>query len=58
MIINDDGIGFHMRDKGRHGYGLLNISERVESFNGVFKMDTSDNNGTMLVIELPLEKEE
>jgi signal transduction histidine kinase len=57
MIINDDGIGFHMPDKGRQGYGLLNISERVESFNGVFKMDTSDNNGTMLVIELPLESE-
>jgi len=58
MIINDDGIGFNIPDKDKHGYGLLNISERVESFNGVFKMDTSDNNGTMLVIELPLEKEE
>jgi len=56
MIINDDGIGFHTPDTGKKGYGLLNISERVESFNGVFKMDTSNNNGTMLVIELPLEK--
>jgi len=57
MIINDDGIGFHLPDKGRQGYGLLNISERVESFKGIFKMDTSENNGTMLVIELPLESE-
>ena len=56
MIINDDGIGFRITESNFKGYGLMNINERVESFNGVFKIDTSDNNGTMLVIEVPLEQ--
>ena len=39
--------------KDTAGFGLFNIRERVEHFNGIFKIDSSEKNGTLLVIELP-----
>ena len=55
MFIYDDGIGFNSNNSGINGFGLINIKERVESFKGVFKIDSTENNGTLLVIEIPLE---
>ncbi|GAB4286400.1 MAG: hypothetical protein Kow0098_01570 [Ignavibacteriaceae bacterium] len=59
MIISDDGTGFDPENNkknqtDRKSYGLVNISERVEEFNGSFKIDSSPGNGTVLFIEIPL----
>ncbi len=56
LLISDNGIGIPPEKKGHAGFGLLNIRERVEYFNGVLKIDSSEKNGTLLVIDIPLEK--
>lgn len=58
MIISDNGKGFSTsRSNGKHekvkGMGLLNIRERISSLNGVLKIESSKDNGTMIVIEIP-----
>ncbi len=55
ILIADNGTGIPAGRKEHAGFGLINIRERVEYFNGVFKIDTSEKNGTLLVIDIPLE---
>lgn len=62
MIISDNGNGFDLeevnsRNRRAQGMGLINIRERVESYHGHLKIDSSAENGTMIVIEIPLGKE-
>lgn len=60
LIVTDNGIGFDvistLRGQGP-GMGLINMKERVESYNGSFKLDSFINNGTMLVAEIPIKFE-
>ena len=53
ILISDNGKGISKDIKDNAGFGLFNIGERVEHFNGIFKIDSSEKNGTLLVIELP-----
>lgn len=63
LIISDDGKGFDVieansRNKSSlHGLGLINMRERVESYKGQLKIDSSAETGTMIVIEIPLGKD-
>ncbi|PKL83352.1 MAG: hypothetical protein CVV24_05380 [Ignavibacteriae bacterium HGW-Ignavibacteriae-3] len=62
MMISDNGKGFDIeevssRKSSINGMGLINIRERVESYKGEFKIEASPENGTMIIIEIPLEKE-
>ncbi len=60
LIISDNGIGFDISSalkSSNHGMGLINMKERVESYNGKLKIDSFTNNGTMLVAEIPLSVE-
>ncbi|MFO7447792.1 MAG: histidine kinase [Ignavibacteriaceae bacterium] len=57
VIISDDGIGFepdNYKSPENGGYGLLNMRERVSNLNGVFKIDSSKNNGTVIITEIPI----
>lgn len=60
LIVTDNGIGFDvistLRGQGP-GMGLINMKERVENYNGSFKLDSFINNGTMLVAEIPIKFE-
>ncbi len=56
ILISDDGSGIPESIENSAGFGLINIRERVEYFNGIFKIDTSRKNGTLLVMDIPLEK--
>lgn len=58
-IISDNGCGFGgdkiiMED--RSGFGLLNIKERTEGLGGVFKIDSSENEGLTLIAEIPIQQ--
>lgn len=60
LIIADNGIGFDVNSVFKNnlsGMGLVNIRERVENYNGIFKVESLTNNGTMLVAEIPITKE-
>jgi signal transduction histidine kinase len=61
LIISDNGDGFDLeevssRKKSLHGLGLINMRERVESYQGQLKIDSSSETGTMIVIEIPMGK--
>lgn len=61
LIISDNGKGFDpekiLKQSGLNGsMGLLNIKERVENFDGNLKIDSQSNQGTVLIIEIPLKK--
>ena len=52
IVISDNGIG--ISGDNHIGFGLLNIKERVNSFNGSYKIDSEINKGTCIKIEIPL----
>ena len=58
LLISDDGTGFVEQENSMNnfqsGFGLKNIKERVENFGGTFNIETKCNEGTLLLIELPL----
>ena len=63
LIISDNGKGFNpeevLKNSGLNGgMGLLNIKERVESFGGNLKIDSNENDGTILIIEIPIKNYE
>ena len=51
--ISDNGIGFEMGIK-KNGVGIVNIINRVESFNGKVKFETKPGIGCKLDIRVPL----
>lgn len=56
LTIVDNGIGFDVKDTRKNGLGLLGIKERVNLFDGVFKITSEKNKGTKSEIKLPIVK--
>lgn len=53
IFVEDDGQGFDpARTQG--GNGLRNTKERVEKWDGVFKLDSQQGKGTVITIWIPL----
>lgn len=60
VFLSDNGIGFEpekFTSNGRvlKGLGLLNIQERADLLNGKLKIDSSPENGTLIIVEIPKE---
>ena len=57
LIFEDDGVGFNEnKSKDSHvysGMGLKNIRNRVQFLNGKIHIDSSPNNGSTFIIEVP-----
>ena len=53
LMVEDDGDGFDLLNK-TDGYGLTGMRERVEGLGGEFELDSAIDEGTCLVIRLPL----
>jgi|GEM_PF-1146219 len=51
--IEDDGKGFSL-DKRRNGIGIANMTNRVESYNGEIKIDTSPGKGCVVDVKIPV----
>lgn len=57
-IVEDDGIGFNMNtEHEEHHLGLLGMRERAELLNGVLTVESSQERGTSIFIEIPLVSE-
>ena len=52
LVVADDGKGFDP-DKKRKGIGISNMINRVESFNGEIKIESSIGNGCRTQIRIP-----
>jgi PAS domain S-box-containing protein len=55
MQIKDNGVGFDPKQKGS-GVGITNIHNRVESYNGKVKIESSPGQGCRLVLNVPLQQ--
>jgi signal transduction histidine kinase len=51
VIVQDDGCGFDTSSETT-GMGLANIRNRIASFNGIIQIDSKENEGTEINIEL------
>jgi len=63
LIIHDDGVGitnqedYQKDDPFSGGNGILNMKERTELQNGIFRIESSSAHGTEIIIELPIRGE-
>ncbi len=59
IIISDDGKGFDVNStlasSGVHGFGLLNMIERIENIGGKISFNSEIGMGTVVIVEKPLE---
>ena len=53
VLIHDNGIGFEVGMK-KNGVGIVNIINRVESFNGTVGFETNPGIGCKLEIHIPV----
>jgi PAS domain S-box-containing protein len=53
VLIHDNGIGFEMGIR-KNGVGIVNIVNRVESFNGKASFETTPGTGSKLDIRIPM----
>jgi signal transduction histidine kinase len=56
VTVTDDGVGM-TPERGRSGFGLRGIEERVRELHGTLSIHTAANAGTTLEIELPVPDE-
>ncbi len=61
LVIEDNGKGIVtppnlIRATGKGGMGLPGMRERASSFGGIFTIDSTPNNGTLITVEVPLTK--
>ena len=59
VMVEDDGIGFDLSKSKYHfaqtgGFGLFNISERLEFLGGSIGMESKPNRGTCVTLKAPL----
>lgn len=53
IMVEDNGIGFQ-KDKTKLGHGLTNIEKRMERINGNISIDSTEGNGTTIILNIPL----
>jgi len=60
IVVKDDGIGFNVKDldvkKGKSGFGLFSIQERLETLGGNLKVHSQKGKGTTVILTAPLSK--
>ncbi len=52
ISVNDDGVGFS-EESIVMGYGLKNITARVDNLNGHWQIESAPQKGTKILIEIP-----
>jgi signal transduction histidine kinase len=56
LTILDDGVGFDLSSQaappGSSGLGLLSMKERAEAFGGTFRIESSPETGTTIIVEV------
>ena len=58
LAVEDDGCGFDAErpnSNGPHGYGLIGMRERTELLGGSFDIESSYDNGTSILVRIPLD---
>ncbi|WP_018922016.1 sensor histidine kinase [Salsuginibacillus kocurii] len=54
MIIQDNGKGFDQENKRDDSFGLIGMRERVQNLKGELDIQSASNQGTKIIIRVPL----
>lgn len=54
LSVEDNGVGFDIRNIKAHSFGLLGIRERVMAFGGAVDIDSAPGQGTAVTVRIPL----
>ena len=52
LMVEDNGKGFSVNNTPK-GIGLQNIKDKLQTWNGVFEIDSTVNKGTTVVMKIP-----
>lgn len=55
VTIEDNGVGFDMTTVSSGGLGISNLTSRIQSMHGIFKVSSSPGNGTTVYIEVHIQ---
>lgn len=55
LYIKDDGTGFDKNIKKAGSYGLIGMKERVELLGGTIEINSKKNQGTAILIKIPID---
>ncbi|MGP7818550.1 sensor histidine kinase [Niallia sp. 01092] len=55
VMVKDDGKGFDKEQKKPESFGLIGMKERVELLKGELTIDTKPGNGTIVMINVPVQ---
>ena len=53
--FTDDGVGFNVNQTPK-GFGLENIEKRIHNYNGIFEINSVENEGTIIQLSIPKKK--
>lgn len=54
LEIQDNGIGFDMKNAENKSFGISNLQQRVKTMNGELQIEAAKGKGTRYLIEIPL----
>lgn len=58
LIIGDNGAGFSTTRKRRAGHGLRNMAARAKQISAIFTLKSAPGEGTSVMVDIPLTKEQ
>ncbi|QHE53605.1 sensor histidine kinase [Pontibacillus sp. HMF3514] len=54
IVVKDDGKGFDTNQKKEKSFGIVGMKERIEMLDGEISIDSSIGEGTVIMIQVPL----
>lgn len=58
ILVKDNGVGFHAEKQREDSFGLIGMSERVDLLGGKLTIHSQPNEGTIVLIHIPIKQEE
>lgn len=54
LLVKDDGCGFNPEEKKENSFGLIGMKERVDLLDGTISVHSKINQGTLVMIKVPI----
>lgn len=54
LVVQDNGTGFDIETPKEKSFGLVGMRERVDMFQGKFKISSKKNQGTRIFVKIPI----
>ncbi|MEB4885581.1 sensor histidine kinase [Priestia megaterium] len=54
LLVKDDGCGFNQEEKKENSFGLIGMKERVDLLYGTISVHSKINQGTLVMIKVPI----